>query len=141
MKLDKILSAIYLNTKIRYLAVGFLSFVLDFGLLFLLHELVGYPVWVSSVIAFLSSFFFNFFAQKIFSFSSKSRVGRSLIKYVVLLCFNTLATAFVVSLFAETVGWEIGKILATVMITIWNYWAYKYFVYVEKSPQKIRKRA
>jgi hypothetical protein len=60
-------------------------------------------------------------------------------KYAGLLLFNTFATAVVVSISSETVGWEIGKILATVMITIWNYWAYKYFVYVEKSPQTTRK--
>ncbi len=127
-------STLYRNTAARYLVIGGLSFVIDFGLLFLLHELADWPIWLATAIAFLASFAFNYSLQKAFSFSSSAHHGRALAKYVALVIINTVATTAIVSLLDRFEnGWEIGKILATILTTAWNYFAYRHWVFSDAN--------
>jgi len=137
-----LVNRIYKNSVLRYLAVGGTSFIVDFGLLYFFHEVLGVRLWISTGVAFLASFLFNFTFQKIFAFSSKSHSGWSLVKYLALVAFNTLATVAIVSLLYTFIGWELAKVLATVLTTIWNYLAYRFIVYTDtpfflKKKQKV----
>lgn len=128
----KLFSKLYRNSALRYLAVGGTSFLVDFGLLYVFHELVGIRLWISTGIAFLASFFFNFTFQKIFAFSSKANRGWSLVKYILLVGFNTIATIGIVALLYTYIGWELAKVISTVLTTVWNYLAYRYVVFSDK---------
>lgn len=122
----------YKNTVFRYLAVGGTSFLVDFGLLYVFHELIGIRLWISTGIAFLASFFFNFTFQKIFSFTSKAHSGWSLLKYITLVLFNTLATIGIVAILYTYIGWELAKVISTILTTVWNYLAYRFLVFSDK---------
>ena len=135
-------SGIYRNSAVRYLVIGGFSFVIDFGLLFLLHEVADWPIWLATAVAFLASFAFNYSLQKAFSFSSRAHHGRALAKYVALVVINTVATTAIVSLLDRFEnGWEIGKILATILTTAWNYFAYRYWVFSDGAHDGQRRRA
>lgn len=123
---------IYDNSAVRYLLVGGTSFLVDFGLLYFFHEILNVRLWISTGIAFLASFFFNFTFQKLFAFSSPSHRGWSLVKYIALVLFNTVATIGIVAVLYTFMGWELAKVVATIMTTIWNYMAYRYIVFVDK---------
>jgi putative flippase GtrA len=128
-------SSVRSNTAIRYLIAGGLSFIVDFGLLAVLHDLVGLPVWLATGIAFLVSFAFTYTIQRVFSFESRAPHGRALVKYTILVAFNTLATVAIVSLLNGTaLSWGGGKVVATVVTTCWNYFVYKYWVFAERTP-------
>jgi putative flippase GtrA len=131
-------SRLYRNSVLRYLLIGGCSFLIDFGILFLLHEVFGIALWISTGSSFLASFFFNYSLQRLFSFSSQSSHGLSLVKYIALVIFNTLATIAIVAVLDHYLAWQIGKIVATIVTTGWNYLAYRYLVFVDR-PFKGRK--
>jgi putative flippase GtrA len=126
----------YRHSAVRYLFIGGVSFLVDFGILAMLHTLFGVPVWLATAISFLASFAFNYSLQRAFSFSSQASHGRTLAKYVALVAFNTAATVLIVAaLDASALGWGGGKVAATVVTTVWNYFAYRYWVFVDAPKQ------
>jgi putative flippase GtrA len=119
---------------IRYLLAGGLAFLVDLGLLALFHQVFGWPTWLSAGLAFIISFAFTYTIQRWFTFGSQAPHGRALVKYTALVAFNTLATAAIVGLIDLTpAGWAVGKVAATALTTIWNYFAYRYWVFADRS--------
>lgn len=124
------LARLFSSSVVRYLIAGGLSFLVDFGLLALLHTVFDWPVWLATGVAFLVSFAFTYTIQRMFSFMSRAPHGRALVRYTILVAFNTLATVGIVSLVdASVLGWAGGKVIATIVTTVWNYFAYKYWVF------------
>ena len=118
------------HTGVRYLAIGGSSFVLDFGLIFLFHDVFGWPVWLASGIAFLTTFVYNYSMQRAFAFTSHAAHGGALVKYTLLVAVNTVVTVLVVSALNSTiVGWAGGKVMATIITTVGNYFAYRFWIF------------
>lgn len=121
-------------SAVRYLLAGGISFLVDLGLLALFHSVFGWPVWTATGAAFLISFAFTYTLQRLFSFMATTPHGRALLRYTLLVGFNTLATVAIVSAVnASLVGWVGGKVIATAVTTVWNYFAYKYWVFAPAS--------
>lgn len=120
---------------VRFLVVGGASFAIDLGLLVLLHEVAGVDLWVATPIAFLASLVFNFLVQRKFTFRSSARADVSLIKYGALVVFNIIATDVVVNM-VDGAGYPyaLGKVIATVATTVWNFLLYKHWIF--KSPTR-----
>lgn len=118
----------------RYLLVGGVSFAVDFFLLVFLHEYFGVELWLATPIAFLTSFAANYLLSRFFTFAGTGARGTSFVKYVALVAFNTVAASLIVSGF-EAVGssYMLGKIASTAMMTVWNFFAYKHWVFAEKK--------
>jgi len=124
------------HSAVRYLIAGGLSFLVDFGVLALLHEVFAWPVWLASGTSFLISFAFTYSIQRFFSFSARTPHGRALMRYTILVIFNTLATVAIVALVNYSpLSWAGGKVVATVVTTAWNYFAYRYWVFAGPTPQ------
>ena len=121
------------HSTFRYLLVGGASFLIDFGLLALLHTALGWPLWIATGTAFFTSSVFNYAMQRSFSFGSTENHLSTLVKYLALLAFNTVATIAMVWLVdLGGLGWGVGKVAATIITTGWNYFAFKYWVF--RSP-------
>ncbi|MEV4735677.1 MULTISPECIES: GtrA family protein [unclassified Microbacterium] len=121
-------------SALRYLLAGGLAFLVDLGLLALLREVFGWPTWLAAGTAFVISFAFTYTIQRYFTFGSQVPHGRALLKYALLVAFNTVATAGIVALIDATpLGWAVGKVVATGATTIWNYFAYRYWVFADRS--------
>lgn len=125
------------HSAVRFLIVGGIAFVLDFSLLALLHGELHWPLWLSTGIAFIIGFAFSYTAQRIFSFNSLAPHGPALVRYTVLVGFNALATIGIVALInTSAFGWGGGKVIATAVTTLWNYFAYRYWVFASPSRSK-----
>lgn len=125
------------HSGFRYLITGGVSFVIDFGLVYLFHVVFSWQVWLATAIAFLTSFVFNYTAQRIFSFSSRAPHGKALLKYGLLVGANTVVTvAIVTALSATVMGWAGGKVVATIATTIGNYFAYRHWVFPAGNPTR-----
>lgn len=117
-------------SAVRYLLVGGSAFLFDAGLLALFREIFHWPVWVSAGTAFVLSFFFTYTLQRAFSFQSELPHGQALMRYIALVAFNTLATMSIVAVIALTpLGWFGGKVIATALTTVWNYFIYRWWVF------------
>ena len=129
-------------SALRYLIAGVAAFLFDFGLLWLFREVFGFPTWLAAGIAFVLSFAFTYTIQRVFSFGSDAPHGRALFRYTVLVVFNTLATAAIVGLIDLTpAGWAVGKVVATIMTTIWNYFVYRFWVFTPKRGDETSKES
>ena len=129
-----LVSALYRHSAVRYLIAGGLSFLVDFGLLWLMKEALGWPLWIATAVAFLVSFAFNYLIQRIFSFEATNPHGAALLKYTLLVAFNTVATVVVVDLISQTpAGWAVGKVVATALTTVWNYFVYRYWIFRDRG--------
>ncbi|MBM7504151.1 GtrA family protein [Agromyces aurantiacus] len=119
----------------RYLLAGLLAFAVDFGLLFVLRDVLGWPTAWAAGVAFLVSFAFTYTIQRTLGFMSHAPHGRALVRYTILVAVNTVATAVIVSLIDQTAaGWAIGKVVATAATTVWNYFAYRWWVFAADRP-------
>lgn len=127
------LRAITQHSGTRYLAVGVSAFAVDLGLLALLHEVLGLPVWLASGLGFVLSFAYTYLMQR-FAFRSAAAHGGAVLRYTALVCVNTVATAVVVQVVSGTpLGWVGGKVVATLLTTVWNYFAYRHWVYASRT--------
>ena len=129
-----------LRRFVTYLAVGVTGFIVDFGLLVLFREVVGTPVWLAATIAFWSSLAVVFLTNKYVTFGAMGAGHRQLVRYFVLLGVNYLATLAVLYL-AERIGlgYQAGKVAAVAMTTVWNFFAYQYWVF--RTTENRRPRA
>lgn len=124
------------SSAVRYLLVGGFCFIVDVGLLWLAHDVVGVPLAIATPVAFLASFAVTYTLQRVIAFASDSKVVPSVARYTALVAFNTLATTAIVWLIDQSGGgWFIGKVIAVVATTVWNYFAYRYWVFVTPTPR------
>ena len=124
-----LLLRLWSSSAVRYLAVGGLSFLFDVGILWLLHDGLHVPLPISTPVAFLLSFAVTYTLQRTVAFRAADGVAPSVVRYAILVAVNTFATTAIVWA-SDAVGWPwlVGKILAVVATTVWNYFAYRYWV-------------
>ncbi len=122
--------AFFQHSVVRYLIAGGLAFIVDFTLLWLFHAVFGWATWLAAGVAFVVSFAFTYTIQRIVGFSSQVPHGPALIKYTLLVVVNTVATSLIVALVDQSpLSWAGGKVIATAVTTVWNYFAYRYWVF------------
>lgn len=122
------------SSAVRYLVVGSVAFGFDVGLLFVLREVVGIPLGISTAAAFLISFVVTYLLQRVFTFESRNRMASSAFRYTLLVIANTFAVTAIVSIAAACgLPWLAGKVISAIAMTVWNYFAYRYWVFADGS--------
>ncbi|MBD8584935.1 GtrA family protein [Frigoribacterium sp. CFBP 13729] len=117
-----------------YLVVGGLAFVVDLGLLIVGRDVLGWPLGVAGAVAFWAGLLVSYALQRFLTFRSSRSSWHSLWKYGVLVLVNSLATIAVIELFDRLgPGYVVGKFVSTAMTTTWNYAAYKFWVFADRS--------
>lgn len=133
-RVSHFLERMWALSALRYVVVGGAAFAFDVGLLFLLHDIVRLPLPLSTAIAFLVSFAVTYVLQRVFTFRSRTGVTSSAVKYTLLVIANTFAvTAIVTAASAIGLPWLSAKVVAVIAMTIWNYFAYRYWVFAPGS--------
>jgi len=117
-----------------YLAAGGVSLLLDIATLFLLHSVLRLPLIVAVSIAFFVGLFSNYAINRYWVFSGDGSHGRSMSRYGLLVVFNYAATVVIVAQLAA-VGFPyiIGKLIAVGGTLLWNFLAYKHWVFSPKA--------
>ncbi len=109
---------------IRFLIVGGISFIVDYGLLFILVEFFDVHYLYSSAISFTVSVIFNYYlcVKYVFKGAGSQTTRQAIIfigSSVVGLGLNQICMYFFVDLLK--IHYMIAKIGATAIVTIWNY--------------------
>lgn len=129
--------------KLRFALVGGINTVIDFGILFSLVYL-GLDKIPSNFISTSVAFIFSFFANKTFTFKSKTgNAKREFIAFIIVTLFGLWvlqplvisAASFALTplQFNEGAALFAGKIIATIVSLIWNYVMYSRFVFKIKG--------
>ncbi len=114
----------------RFAVVGGLAFVVDFGLLLLLTELVGLNYLVSATISFIAAVLLNYIMSVLWVFTNKPQTPKSkvyatfkMVLFFVLSTCGLLINNFIMWAFVEwwAISYIIGKLVATVVVMVFNF--------------------
>lgn len=119
----------------RYVIVGVSVFFLDYFLNLLLISVAGVNYLIVGYIVAPVVLVTNFSLHRIWSFkdvgSDKGKVHQQGFRYVVLVCFNTVANMCLMYLFYGTLGLPLifARMASTLTMVIWNFPIYRIWVY------------
>lgn len=117
----------------RYVFVGGIAFVADWGMMVFLHEAIHTNVYIATAIAFVFGLIVNFVLSKIFVFQEASeRTGTAgeFIAYGIIGVVGLLFTEVIMWLLLKIgVLYMIAKIVAAAIVLIWNFVARKILLY------------
>ena len=125
----------------KFGVVGVIAFVIDYGLMVALTELVGVNYLISATISFTVSVVFNYLASMRYVFTHKQGLSRrrEFVIFVVLsvigLAINNLCMWAGVELLG--VHYLIVKIFATAVVMVWNFVTRKIFLDAGDEPGEI----
>lgn len=112
--------------------VGVLAFIIDYGLMVALTELVGLVPVASATVSFIVSVVFNYAASMRFVFSHKEGMSkqREFVIFVVLSVIGLLINDGLMWAGTELVAidYRIVKIGATAVVMVWNFVTRKLFL-------------
>lgn len=118
----------------RYVFVGGIATVADWGILYLLTSVAGIHHLVSAVIAFLAGLAVNFVLSKLFVFrADEARTGVSgeFIGYGLIGAAGLGITEVIMFVMTDrmAVHYMVSKMTATAVVLVWNYLARKKILY------------
>lgn len=119
----------------RYLFVGGIAAVADFGVLFLLTDFVHIHHLVSAIFAFVAGLITNFILSKLLVFKkNEARVNSffEFVSYAIIGVIGLGLTELIIFLFTDhfkLIHYMLSKIIATIVVFVWNYLARKLFIY------------
>lgn len=117
---------------LKFGVVGALAFVIDYGILMLLSQVVGWDPVPSSAISFIVSVVFNYVASMRYVFTRREDLSRRrefaifVILSVIGLGINSVCIwAGTQALGDGAVAVTATKVVATVVVALWNFWSRK----------------
>jgi putative flippase GtrA len=118
------------SSGFRFLVVGGASVVVDAGLLYVLHGLLGLWLEPATALSFLAGLVVNFALNRQWSFASTGRMRSQAIRYAVLVVMNLLVTVVLVRALT-TLGlmYLIAKVLTTAVLSVVNYFASRKWIF------------
>ena len=118
----------------RYLFVGGIATVVDWGVLFALTECLQLHHLVSAVFAFAAGLITNFLLSKLLVFSANEAKTNALMEflgYVLIGIIGLGITELILFVFTDRLSlyYMLSKAIATVIVLVWNYLARKLLLY------------
>jgi putative flippase GtrA len=119
-----------LMSVLVYGLVGGTAFLIDLATLILLRDLVNWTLPVATAFALLAGLVASYLMQRFLTFRQSKVSWHSLWKYALLVTVNWGATLLIIHLVESAgVSYVFGKVLATAVITVWNYFIYRFWIF------------
>lgn len=130
---------LYRHHFVRYLFVGGTTFIIDFGLLFLLHDTIGTTITFATSAAYWISIIYNFVINRHWTFDAneKANLKRHITTYFILLVANYFFAVIFVAIVSNFMYFLLAKALAVIIQMTWTYYLYKNYIFIKsknKSP-------
>ncbi len=122
----------------KFLAIGFVAFVLDYGLTLLLHYSFGVTGYIASAVSFTVGFLFSFSLSRQWVFRSDSKYKYS-VKQQALFYFSLaginlfISTAIVAGFSKIDIDVYISKVITIVLIATWNFIISHFVIFANKK--------
>lgn len=133
------ISAFYQRNKalvvqlLRYAVVGGVAFVVDYGSLWLLTEVVGLHHLVSAAISFILGLICNYVISTAWVFG-ESKVSNRWVEFVIFSIIGVIGLGLnelIIYLCTDVCGlhYMLSKIISTVIIFFWNFFARRFILF------------
>lgn len=116
---------------IKFGIVGFIAFLIDYSILYILTEFCHIHYLISATISFTISLIFNYIASIKWVFdTSDKRTAKEVIVFVILSIIGLLINQVVMYIGSDKIGmhYMFTKIFATIIVMIWNFITRKIFI-------------
>jgi putative flippase GtrA len=123
---------LYRHRFVRYLFVGGTTFLIDFGLLYFLHNNLLTTVTFATSIAYWISITYNFALNRSWTFEAweNKSLKRHISTYFFLLVANYLFVLIFVAIFSNFIHFILAKAIAVLIQTTWTYYLYKHHIFI-----------
>lgn len=123
----------YKHHFVRYLFTGGTTFIIDEGLLIVLHGKFGLWLPASLFVAYTVAFVYNFSMNRWWTFDAAENktLAQHILPYSLLFAFNLIFTVVFVSLVSKVINYAVAKVIAVIIQTSWNFFVYKYFIFTK----------
>ena len=131
---------------LKFGIVGASGMVVDFGVLYLMRNVLGLPDLWANTISFTAAATSNYFLNRVWTWRSTSRnVGVEYAKFFFvsliglglnsLIVFLLKDTSIVPRFVDTTLDWDfwVAKIIATAIVMVWNFLANNFFTFRKKK--------
>lgn len=137
-KVKDLTKYLYNHHFVRYLIVGGSTFVIDFGILLFLHDILSLNLAASASFAYWISISYNFILSRHWTFNAREKesLKRHITAYFILLVFNYLFTVTFVSLVGEHINYLLAKAIAVTLQITWTYYIYNHYIFLPAKPTK-----
>jgi len=120
----------------RYVFVGGIATVVDWGTLFLLTDFVHIHYLLSAVVAFVAGLIANYILSQLLVFKANEAKVNAVMEFVFYALIGIIGlgiTELIMFLFTAywNVHYMLSKVIATVLVLFWNYLARKKMLYKE----------
>jgi putative flippase GtrA len=136
-------SSLLKNKFLRYVASGLATVATDVGGLYILVHFFGVQVYLAATVSYLVSLVVNFGLNKLWTFEAGTNTSYHMVAYGLVIGLNYLVGLGMIALAQHIgAGYLVGKVAALVITTGWNFFIYKYVVFVtDESPWVAKPKA
>lgn len=115
----------------KYIIVGFIATIIDFGVLFLLTDLVGLYYLASASISFVLAAAFNYYFNRTWTFQSTGKRRKQLPVFFTIAILGLILNNNIIYASVEqfNLHYLLGKALATGIVIFWNFFGNKYLTF------------
>ena len=120
-----------INQLFKFGIVGFIAFLIDYGVLYFLTSIVGINYLISSAISFIISLIFNYIASIKFVFDvGHKQTKKDVILFVFLSCIGLGINEVIMYIGVDKfkINYMITKIAATAIVMVYNFITRKIFI-------------
>ncbi len=116
----------------RFAVVGGIGTVVDFGVLFMLKEIIGLPLIAANSLSYLAGVVNNFTLNRHWTYADvpKKALGRQFLQFLLVSTAGLLLNNLIVGLMSAPLGdllnlpdtgYLVAKVLATGIVVFWNF--------------------
>src|SRR5574337_104259 len=118
---------LYRHHFVRYLIVGGSTFIIDFGILIILHSGLNIGIAAATSVAYWVSISYNFALNRYWTFDAREKesLQRHITTYLMLLIFNYFFVVVFVSYSSSHISYIVAKAIAVLVQMAWTYPIYK----------------
>lgn len=117
---------------VKFAIVGAIGTVIDIGILYFLHEIVGLNLYLANAISFSCAVVSNYTWNSIWTFGDQEREhSRQLVQFIVISVVGLILSSVLLFFFHDIMGlyYLFAKCLAILIVLFWNFSANRYWTF------------